>query len=131
MTAESQERVSEPAGLDVEALQDFIDGVGVVLAGDEDIEWIRPRRKAAQKALARLTASAAAHERPADAALREAVWIVARKSDGEAMAVYAVEQDAVEDVARRHRRHRDRYKVEAWQVLQPSPEPAEQEGTER
>jgi hypothetical protein len=47
----------------------------------------------------------------------DAVWIVARKSDGEAMAVYAAEADANEDVAMRHRRHRDRYKVEAWQVL--------------
>jgi hypothetical protein len=54
------------------------------------------------------------------------VWIVARKSDGEAMTVYANEADANEDVAMRHRRHRDHYKVEAWQVLGiPAAAPAE------
>jgi hypothetical protein len=61
-----------------------------------------------------------------EARLVTAVWIVARKSDGEAMAVYANEADATEDVSIRHRRHRDRYKVEAWQVLGlPAAAPAE------
>ena len=44
------------------------------------------------------------------------VWLVTRKDSGEAVAVWNNESDAWVDVARRHRSHRQRYKVEGWRV---------------